>query len=455
MHRLKKTVDMTEGPFLKKMIIFAIPLIISGLLQSLYSAADLIVVGFFKGDVAVAAVGCTGSITNLTVGLFMGMSVGAGVSVAHHIGAKELDEVKKVTHTSVLLSAVLGLFIGVVGFFLSGTLLSLMGTPGEVLPYATLYMRIIFIGVPASLVYNYAAAMIRSAGDSKRPMIFLAISGIVNVLLNIVLVSVFGMGVEGVAIATIVSQYLSATMAIVYLMKTSGPLRISLAKLRINVAKVKKILCIGVPSGIQFSLFSLSNALIQSSINSFGDDVVAGSAATSNLEAFVYVAMNAIYHVALTFIGQNVGARKFKNIRRLTVYSSLIVTVVGLGSAVICILLRYPLIHLYVNSPGAVDAAITRFLVIIPTYFMCGLMEVFCGGLRALDRSVTSMIISLCGACGLRILWIETVFKLYPSPLTIYISYPVTWFVTALCQLVFMIFAARKIIRNDRLLSLK
>ena len=450
MHRLKKTVDMTEGPFFKKIILFAIPLIISGVLQSLYNAADLIVVGFFKGDVAVAAVGSTGSITNLTVGLFMGLSVGAGVAVAHHIGAKEPEEAKKVAHTSILLSLILGIVIGAAGFMLSETLLRLMGTPAEVLPHSTLYMQIIFIGVPASMVYNYAASVIRSAGDSKRPMIFLAISGLVNVILNVMLVALFGLGVDGVAIATIVSQYLSAIMSIVYLTKTSGPLRISLSQLRISGQKVKKILYIGIPSGIQSSLFSLSNVIIQSSINSFGDSVMAGSAASNNIEAIIYVAMNSIYHVALTFIGQNVGARKFKNIRRLTLYCAIIVIAVGLGCAAVFTIFRYPLLHMYVDSPEAISAAMERFLIIVPTYFLCGLMDVFCGGLRALDKSVTAMVISLAGACGLRILWIETIFRAAPSPISIYISYPVTWTVTAGCHLIFMILAARKIIRNER-----
>ncbi len=451
MHRLKKTVDMTEGPFFKKMIMFAIPLIISGVLQSLYNAADMIIVGLYRGDVAVAAVGSTGSITNLTVGLFMGLSVGAGVAVAHHIGAKEYGEVKKVVHTSVLLSAVLGVIIAAIGFLISGTLLSMMDTPAEVLPHSTLYMQIIFLGVPASMVYNYSAAMIRSAGDSKRPMIFLAISGLVNVLLNIVLVTVFGMGVEGVAIATIVSQYLSAAMSLVYLTRTNGPLRMSFKDLKISASKVKKILYIGIPSGIQSSLFSLSNVVIQSSINGFGDTVMAGSAASANVEALVYVAMNSIYHVALTFIGQNVGAKKYKNIRRLTVYSALIVTAVGLGCAVLLFTFKESVLSLYVSSPEAMDAALTRFYVIMPTYFLCGLMDVFCGGLRALDRSVTAMIVSLAGACGLRILWIATVFKMFPTPITIYLSYPITWTVTAAFQLAFMIIAAKKIMHNDRL----
>lgn len=453
MHRLKKTVDMTEGPFFKKMVVFAIPLIITGLLQCLYNAADLIVVGQFRGEVAVAAVGSTGSMTNLVLGLFMGLSVGAGVSVAHYIGAKEMGEVKKVVHTSILLSAILGVVIGGVGFIFAEDLLRMMGTPTDpvdVLTPATLYIRIIFLGVPGSMVYNYAASMIRSAGDSKRPLIFLSISGLVNVALNVLLITLFDMGVEGVAIATITAQYLSAAMAVIYLTRTSGPLKLSLKELRISGSRVKKILYIGIPSGIQSSLFSLSSVLIQSSVNSFGDQVVAGSAATSNIEGFLYIAMNAIYHVALTFIGQNVGARKFKNIRRLTVYSAIIVTAVGLLGAAVVLIFHGPLINLYVDSPEAVDAALTRLYIIVPTYFLCGLMEVFCGALRALDRSVTAMVISLCGACGLRILWIQTVFRVFTAPESVYISYPISWVLTAAAHMIFVIITARKLLREYR-----
>ena len=450
MNKIKRTVDMTEGPFLKKMILFAIPLIITGLLQSFYNAADLIVVGHFRGDFAVAAVGGTSSISNLVMGLFMGLSVGAGVCVAHNIGAKEYDGAKKVVHTSLILSVVLGVLIAIVGFIISEDLLILMDTPKAILPHATLYMQIIFLGSPASLIYNYGAAMIRSVGDSKRPMIFLAIAGVVNVLLNIFLVAVFGMGVEGVAIATIVSQYLSALMVVIYLTRTSGPLHLSFKEICFSTEKFKRILYIGVPSGIQGCLFSLSNVVIQSSVNSFGDTVMAGSAAAANLETFMYIAMNAIYHVALTFVGQNVGAKKYKNIRRVTVYSCIIVTAIGLISGAIMLAFREPLVSLYVKSDGAMAAAFDRLWIIAATYFLCGNMEVFCAGLRALNRSITAMFISLCGACGLRILWIMTVFKyFYHVPQGIYVSYPITWTVTALMHLLFMVITMKSIMRKE------
>lgn len=448
MQQVKKTVDMTEGPFFKKMLVFAIPIVLTGILQCLYNAADLVVVGQFRGDLAVAAVGSTGSLTNLILGLFMGLSVGAGVCVAHHVGAKEPKELSKVVHTSVLLSLFCGIVIAAVGFFLSGDMLALMDTPPEVLPLATLYMKILFLGVPASMLYNYIAAMMRSAGDSRHPLIFLAISGVVNVLLNIFLIVVFDMGVDGVAVATISSQYLSAGMAVFHLMRKGGVLHLSVRELRIHGAKVRKMLHIGIPSGLQSMLFSLSNVLIQSSINSFGDAVVAGSAAAASIEGFMYIAMNSMYHVALTFIGQSVGARKYKNIKPLAIYSAILVTAIGFISGALLLGLRYPLISLYVSTEAATEAALQRLWIIGSTYFLCGLMEVFCGALRALDRSVTSMIISLCGACGLRILWIETVFRAFPAPETIYISYPVSWILTLAFQLLFTVLVSKQMMRK-------
>lgn len=448
MQKIKKTVDMTEGPFFKKMLVFAIPIIITGLLQCLYNAADLVVVGQFRGDLAVAAVGSTGSLTNLIVGLFMGLSVGAGVCVAHHIGSKEPEEVKKVLHTSVVLSLICGVVIAAVGYFFSGTFLELMDTPPDVLPLATLYMRIFFLGAPGAVLYNYIASMMRSAGDSKHPLIFLAVSGVANILLNVFLIVAFDMGVDGVAIATITSQYLSAIMATVYLIRHDGSLRLSLGELRIHGEKLKKILQIGIPSGIQGILFSLSNVLIQSSINSFGDAVVAGSAASASLEGFLYIAMNSIYHVALTFIGQSVGARKFKNIKPLMVYSCIIVTAIGLIGGAILLLFRSPLISLYVSTEASTAAAMQRLWIIGATYFLCGLMEVFCAALRAFDRSVTAMVISLGGVCGLRILWIQTVFRVFPSPETIYISYPITWIITLALHLTFTVIISKKMIRK-------
>ncbi len=444
-----KNLDITEGSLLKKIILFAIPLIFTGVLQQLYNAADLIVVGMFDGQVALAAVGATGSLTNLVIGLFMGLSVGAGVSVAHHIGEKKEQEVQKVVHTALLLSGFLGVTIAIIGYILAPTLLAWMGTPDTVIAHATLYIRIIFMGFPAQMVYNYAASMLRSAGDAKRPLIFLSVSGLVNVGLNLLLVAIFHMGVAGVAIATIVSQYLSACMIIIYMRHTTGPLHLSLRRLHLHRSKVTKILYIGIPSGIQGCLFSLSNVLIQSSINSFGDTVMAGSAASSNLEGFIYIAMNAMYHVSLTFIGQSVGAKAYHNIKKIVRYCVVVVSVIGLLLGGLVFIFHKPLVGLYApNNPQVMAAAVERMYVIMFTYFLCGIMEVYCGAMRSLGKSITAMIISLCGACGFRILWIVTVFKLVTTPTSLYLSYPCSWILTILAYVIFLSISLRKLTRQ-------
>ena len=450
--------DMTEGPFLKKMILFAIPLILTGFLQSFYNAADLVVVNLFSESDAplVGAIGCTSALTNLVLGMFMGLSVGAGVLVAHYVGAKRERDVNLTLHTSIILSVISGIIIAIIGYIFADEMLIAMNTSSELLPYATLYLRIIFLGTPASLLYNYIASMLRSAGDSKRPLIFLAISGLVNVALNIFLVTVFKLDVAGVAIATIASQYVSAIMALVYLIKIKGMLHFSFKRLRIDAKKLKKLLYIGIPSGIQGSLFSLSNTLIQAAMNSIdinagaGGRMIDGFSASSNLEGFIYIAMHAIYSVALTFIGQNVGAKKYKNIKKLTAYSVAIVVVLGFTMGTLMMIFRKPLLSLYIsNNDVALAAAVTRFSIIIPTYFMCGIMDTLCGTLRALDRSVTSMVISLTSTCGLRIVWIQTVFAYFGTGESLFLSYPISWVLSCIVHLIFIIITARKLLKSQ------
>lgn len=455
----KNNADMTEGPFLKKMILFAIPLILTGFLQSFYNAADLIVVNLFAESDAplVGAIGCTSALTNLVLGLFMGLSVGSGVLVAHYVGAKKEKDVNTVLHTSILLSLILGVILAVAGFFLAETFLKAMDTSPELLPYATLYMKIIFIGTPGSLLYNYIASMLRSAGDSKHPLIFLSISGLLNVLFNIVLVTVFKMDVDGVAIATITSQYASAIMAMIYLMKIKGMLHFSFKNLKMDFKKLKRMLYIGIPSGIQGSLFSFSNTLIQASMNSIdlaagaNGHIINGFAASSNLENFPYIAMNSIYSVSLTFVGQNVGAKKYKNVKKLTLYSVAAVSFIGISMATVMLLLRNQLLSLYITDDEiAHAAAITRFSIIIPTYFLCGIMDTLCGALRALNRSMTSMVISLTFSCGLRILWINTVFAYFRTPESLFFAYPVSWILSSAVHVVFIVITVRKLIREQK-----
>ena len=459
-----KEVNLTERPFLKKIILYIIPLVLSGLLQCLYNAADLVVVGRFKGPGALAAVGTTGSLTNLVLGLFMGLSVGAGVVVAHHIGALEYKKVSRVVHSAISLSLVLGVVMGVVGFIFSRTFLSWMGATDsaefDTLTQATLYLRIIFCGVPASFVYNYCASIVNATGETKKPLLFLAVSGAVNLLINIVLVALCGMGVEGVAIGTIAAQYLSAILILIYMRRLDTCIKFSFKNLCFDISSIKRMLVIGIPSGIQGTLFSVSNVLIQSSINSFGDWVMAGSAAAANLEGFVYTAMNAVYKASLTFAGQNMGAKKYNNIKLILLQTITCASVIGLLCGAVVILFRNFFVGLYVTPDGiteevyrqSVNAAMTRIWCILPVYFLCGIMESFCGVLRGMGKSTATMIFSLIGACALRVLWIETVFKyLMPIPEGIYLSYPVSWVVVILLDLIYFIWYYRKLRREKPL----
>ena len=450
----KKNVNMTEGPFLKKIIVFVVPLMLTGLLQCFYNAADLAVIGRFRGELALAAVGSTGALTNLIVGLFMGLSAGVGVVVAYYMGAQRYKTVSRVVHNSILIAAILGVFVMGIGMVLAPVLLRWMDTPETVLEGAVLYIRIIFCGVPASMMYNYCASMLRSTGDTKRPLIFLSISGIVNVLLNLLLVAVFGMGVEGVAIATITSQYLSAVMILVYLAKNDGVLKFSFRKLHLNKLIIKKILAIGIPSGIQASLFSLSNVMIQSSINYFGDVVMAGNAAGGNLEGFVYIAMNSMYQAALTFVGQNVGAKKYKNIKRITLYCVICATVIGVTVGGIILLFGEFFVGIYASEPDVIAAGLTRNWSILPFYWMCGIMEVLCGSIRGMGKSMTTMVISLIGACALRVVWCQTLAVWFRDVRVVYMCWPVSWVIVIAANIIALIYFYRQMLMKQRLTSI-
>ncbi len=442
--------------YFKKILLFAMPLMLTGILQSLYNAADLVVVGRFDSELALAAVGSTGSLTNLILGLFMGLSVGAGVCVAHGIGAKQHDDVQRVLHTSILVALMLGVVVGAIGFGIAPQLLKLMDTPYDVIDKASLYIRIIFLGTPASIVYNYAAAMLRASGDSKHPLIFLTVSGLVNVGLNLVLVAIFHFGVAGVAIATIVSQLISAVLIILHMRRTSGPLHFSFLRLKLHKDKLGKILLIGIPSGVQGTLFSLSNVIIQSSINSFGSTVMAGSSASANIEGFYYVAYHAFYDCALTFVGQSVGAKKFKDIKKIVISSMLNVILFAVILIIIGLIFKDRLLGLYIpENADALAAASQRYLMLVIPYFLCGFMEIGSGTLRGMGRSISSAVISLVCACLLRVVWIATIFKIYPTPECIYITYPISWLLATAMMFVFVIFAVKKELKIQKMLEIQ
>ncbi len=449
---MAKHKDLTEGPILSRIILFALPLIATAVLQQLFNTADTIVVGRWGGDtpkeseIALAAVGACAPLINLIINLFFGMSVGAGVCVAHDIGAKRYDDVGRVVHTSVLASLICGTAVMLFGLFASRPLLILMKTDASVLDQAVPYMCAYFCGVPANMLYNYCASMLRSSGDTARPLAFLSVAGAVNVLLNLIMVLVFRAGALGVGIATAVSQWVSATLIVGYMMRYDGICRISPKLLRINFAKLKKIVAIGLPAGLQGTLFSFSNVIIQSSINSFGSPaIVAGNTAASNVEAYIYATQNALSQTTLTFVGQNAGARRFDRVKRCVLWSTLVITVIGSILGGIAILLGEQLLGIFIpGNAEAIDRGMIRLTIFCATHFICGIMETGCFSMRGLGRSFAPMIVSLLGSCVFRIIWVYTVFAAFPTLTVLFVSYPISWAMTALVHYLMLFFALRK-----------
>lgn len=430
----KTSVDLTERPLFKKTVMFALPLVFTSVLQLLYSASDIIVLGKFAGDeseAAVAAVGSTGALINLITNLFLGLSVGALAVIARFVGARDNNRISKSVHTSVAVSVIGGLIVGVFGFVSSRTMLRLMSTPADVLRLSSLYLKIFFCGMPFNLLYNFGASVLRACGDTKRPLIILALAGIANIGLNILTVAVFKMSVVGVGIATTVSQAVSAVGVVIVLMRRKDAAKLCFKKLRIHKAALVDIIRIGLPAGIQGTVFSLSNVVIQSSINSFDDvAVVAANAAAANIEGFVYVAMNSVAQACLTVAGQNYGAAKPENIDLSLVQCLLLVTGVGLVFGTGVYLASRPLLKIYGCTGISVDYGAERLKVICTMYFMCGVMEVLVSALRAIGRSVLPMLVSIVGIVGLRIVWVYTLFKFKHTLLVLYLSYPASWLLT-------------------------
>lgn len=439
------TADLTTGPLLPKIILFALPLAASSILQLLFNAADVVVVGRFAGSEALAAVGSNTSLINLLVNLFVGLSVGANVVTARALGAHDHAAVKNTVHTSVLLSLIGGVLLALVGVTLSRPLLELMGSPDDVIDLAALYLRIFFLGMPMNLLYNFGAALLRAVGDTKRPLYCLAFSGCINVALNLFFVIVCRMSVAGVALATIISQTISAILVTVILTREEGPLKLDLRSLRIHPAALSQIMRIGIPSGLQGTVFSLSNVVIQSSINSFGSVVIAGNSAAASIEGFVYVGMNAFAQASTTFTSQNFGARKHENIRKVLIYCAGCVLVVGTVLGVGATLLGDILCSIYSSDPAVIAAGASRLAVICQLYALCGLMDVLSGSMRGIGYSVLPMVVSLIGSCALRLVWVATVFRMVGTIHSLYISYPISWALTSLAHLVCFIYASHKL----------
>ena len=439
--------NMLTGPLLPNIILYTIPIILTSLLQLLFNAADLVIVGRFCGSISVAAVGATGSITNLMVNFFVGLSVGAGVTVAHALGSREDSVVHNTVHTALPTALVSGVVLTIVGVSFSGTFLQWMGTPDTVLPLSSLYMKIYFAGITFTMVYNFCAAILRAAGDTKSPLIYLSFAGVVNVVLNVVFVTLFHMNVAGVALATTISQGISAVLVVRALMKRTDACRLELKKMHFHKVQLAKMLRIGLPAGIQSSLFSISNVLIQSSINSFGDVFMSGNAAAGNIEGFIYVSLNAFHQTAVNFMGQNSGARQYKRVSQTLWICLVCVAAVGLALGSLAYTFGPSLLSLYItDSQEAIGYGMLRLSIICMTYWICGLMDVSTGALRGVGESFIPMVISVLGVCGIRIGWIYTIFQIpqFHTPQCLYISYPVSWAITFLCQMAAFLLVYRK-----------
>ena len=436
-------IDMCSGPLLSRILLFAIPLICSGVLQLVFNATDIIVVGRFVSSNAMAAVGSTSSLINLLVNFFIGISVGANVLVARFRGANDFDDAQETVQTALITAVAGGFVLIALGILLARPMLVWMATPDEVIGQAVLYMRVYFIGMPATMLYNFGAAILRAVGDTRRPLYFLTLAGLVNVAGDLLFVLVLDMGVAGVAVATVISQIISATLIVLCLMRQDGMCNVNLRRMRFHRDKFLRIMQVGLPAGLQSVIFNISNVLIQSSINSFGATVVAGNTAASNIEGFVYTSMNALYQTSLSFTSQNLGARQFGRIDKILVRCLALVFVIGLVLGNGAHLLGQTLLGIYTGEPEVIAYGMMRLGVVSVTYCLCGMMDVVAGSVRGLGYSILPMLVSLVGACVFRIIWIFTVFQWQHTLFSLYISYPISWALTICAHLV-CYFAVRR-----------
>ncbi len=442
---------MCSGPIVGRLLFFTVPLILSSVLQLLFNAADVVVVGKYAGDNSLAAVGSVVPLVNLLISAFMGLSIGSNVLASRYRGGGDESSLSKCVHTSVLVSLISGLILTVIGVIFAQPILVLMNSPAETLPLASLYLRIYFIGMPASMVYNFGSAILRAVGDTKRPMYYLAVAGVVNVILNLVFVIRFHMDVAGVGLATVISQVISAALVVRCLMGEEGALKLEIKRLSVDRDILFRIIRIGLPASFQGMLFSISNVIIQSSVNSFGATVVAGNSAAMNIEGFIYVSMNAFYQACISFVSANVGARKHDRINKIVIRSEACVIVTGMVLGGLAYLFGHELLSIYTDSDAVISAGLIRLMYISLPYFLCGMMDVMVGGLRGLGSAVLPMIVSLVGACGLRLLWIFTLFRLprFHETRYLYITYPVSWTVTFLAHVICYIIVKKKFDRNE------
>lgn len=440
---------MCSGPLFRNILLFSLPIMAMYFLQLMFNTADMIVVGHFSGSKSLAAVGATGSLINLLVTLFMGLSAGTTVVVAQDFGAGNKDGVSRSVHTSIAISLFGGLMVMLLGLFLSRPLLQMMGTPKDIIQLSSLYMRIYFISAPATMVYNFAAAILRAAGDSKRPMYYLLFTGTLHVIFNLIFVILFHMNVAGVASATVISEYLSVILIMLCLYRSDGAIRFIPGRLRVDKLKLKMIFRIGLPAGIQGMLFSISNVLIQSAINSFGSVMVAASAASGNVENYLAITMNAYYNAAISFTGQNMGAKKYERIDTIAKVCTILIfsTWILLGGTIL--LLGRHLLTLYTSDQEVIKLGMQRMFVMMAAFFTCGMMNTFPGITRGMGYSIMPMLSTLIGACLMRIVWLFTIFHVYHTETMLFVCYPVTWAIAGIGQVGIFFYARRKLRRQE------
>ncbi len=441
----KYEIDMCNGSILDKLVSFSIPLMLSGILQLLFNAVDIIVVGQFTGNEALAAVGSTTALINVFVNLFIGISLGASVLAARFYATGQEKEMSETVHTSITLALISGIAMGIIGVIAAKGALELMDTPNNVLNLSTLYMRIYFMGMPFFMLYNYGAAILRAVGDTKRPLLFLIISGATNVLLNLLLVIQFHLGVAGVAIATVISQCISCILVLRCLYLSDGSYQLRFNKLGMKTRYVKQIFQIGIPAGIQSTIINFSNVLLQSSVNSFGSVAMAGYTAANNILGFLYVSVNSITQACMSFTSQNYGVRKFKRMDKVLLeclgLTVIVALVLGGGSY----LFGAELMHIYTKSTKVIECGVDIMLYTTVTYFLCGIMDLLPGALRGMGHSTVPMILSVIGTVGTRIVWIYVIFPCHRSLDFLFISYPVSWLLTIVMQVICFYFVRKKV----------
>lgn len=448
MKKNKYEIDMCNGSIMDKLISFSLPLMLSGILQLMFNAVDIIVVGRFSGSQALAAVGSTTALINVFTNLFIGISLGANVLAARFFAAGKHEEMSQTVHTSILLALISGVTMAFVGLLFSRGALELMGTPGDVIDQSTLYMRIYFMGMPFFMLYNYGAAILRAVGDTKRPLIFLIISGLINAGLNMILVICFHMDVAGVGIATVVSQMISCVLVLrcLYCAESSYQLRFS--KLKINTQYLKQIFQVGVPAGIQSTVINFSNALLQSSVNSFGSVAMAGYTAANNILGFLYASVNSVTQACMSFTSQNYGVRKFKRMDRVLIDCIVISMVIGLSLGCGAYFFGPEILRIYTSDEQVIRSGMEILAFTTVPYFLCGIMDLFPGALRGMGRSGVPMILSIIGTVGTRIIWIFGIFPHHRSLEILFISYPASWILTIIMQVICFGFVRKQVQRT-------